>query len=323
MHTLESSRLRKFHYCKPAYLALASRLNLVTEQVKNSRCGIACFQELDDQILPILEENLNETHFLATAKLNLSLPSRDGVGIFVDSSRFEVLDTKAVRFGEFVDKHLPSLGEGAHEDKSSVSLTRALYREVSEKMNLAVMVRLMDKDANKELIVCSSHLFWDPAYPDIKLIQSFILAKEIEEFSNKLPVIVGADLNSIPITSGVYELLMGSGTVECSHAHHPVTLRSNKVNSILKSVSSDDVPSISITAPFKSAYKSRNGEEPAFTNYTSGFKGCLDYVLLKKFSVASTSTLPTESELSAETALPNSKVPSDHLPLVVDVEYIL
>lgn len=292
--------------------------------LRNSMADLAVLQELDASLMSLLEPGLDTVLKRGAVSFNDSIAAKDGVAVYYNPSRFKLVDQRTVRFSTVVEKHLPELVEAARTDSSSLSLTRALERELREKMNQVVMIRLKDIELQEEIVACSSHLYWDPAYPDIKLLQSYILAKEVNEFSTDCAgVVLGADLNSVPDSSAVYELLMGAGKVETTHPQHPVSLRSPKnVNSRLSGIGSREVPRLELLKPFKSALKEINQKEPRFTNYTSTFKGCLDYVMLSgKLKAHSCEALLDENALSEETALPNSKIPSDHLPLVVDVAY--
>lgn len=293
--------------------------------IRKSMPDVAVLQEIDASLMSLLEPGLDTVLKRGAVSLNDSIAAKDGVGVYYNPSRFKLVDQRTVRFATVVEKHLPQLVESARSDSSSLSLIRALERELREKLNQVVMIRLKDIEFHEEIVACSSHLYWDPSYPDLKLLQSYILAKEVNEFSRDCAgVVLGADLNSVPDSSAVYELLMGVGKVETTHPQHPVSLRSpNNVNSSrLRGIGSGEVPSLELLKPFRSAFKEINGTEPRFTNFTSTFKGCLDYVMLSgKLKAHSCEALLDENALSEETALPNSKMPSDHLPLVVDVAY--
>lgn len=322
LHTLESTRLKKFAYCKPESLFPKSRMGSVVRFVKQEAPDIALFQEVDANLMSLVEPGIEECLSRAHVSLNESLPAKDGLGIYYNPQRLQVVSTETVRFRNVVDRHLPELGKATRTSETPFSLTRALYREVREKLNMAILVRFSDLKSGKELMACSSHLFWDPAYPDIKLVQAYLLGKEIERVSQELPIVLGADLNSIPDSSAVYELLMGSGNVTKMHDHHPAKLRSASGNSRFEGVSSTHVPDLSISSPFRSGMREFFGREPEYTNYTKTFKGCLDYVMYRgDLSVASAKPLPDEAALSVETALPNSQYPSDHLPLVLDLKW--
>lgn len=80
------------------------------------------------------------------------------------------------------------------------------------------------------------------------------------------------------------------------------------------------VTNVCLTQPFKieSAYNT-----PKYTNYTVGFKDCLDYIFYETdhLKLAQAVPLPSEEELSALTAIPSLHFPSDHVSLVADFEW--
>lgn len=59
---------------------------------------------------------------------------------------------------------------------------------------------------------------------------------------------------------------------------------------------------------------------PPFTNYTDSFKDCLDYIFYQSDSLELVQyvPLPSEEDLSKETAIPSSYFPSDHVALIAD-----
>jgi 2',5'-phosphodiesterase len=63
---------------------------------------------------------------------------------------------------------------------------------------------------------------------------------------------------------------------------------------------------------------------PEFTNFVGGFVGCLDYVWCDSSGLVSTASMPMPplEAVTAETALPNSEFPSDHLPMVADLRFV-
>jgi len=322
MHTLESTRVKKFAYCAPTSLLTSSRIPRIIETIGRTNSDIVCLQELDTVTLPLIEKGIANRLSTAVYSINESLPARDGCGVFYNPLVFQVTDTRSVKLADLLDKHLSSLGNHTRNTNSAISLSRAMYREVREKQNMAIFAQLKHIDSGRELTIVSSHLYWDPAYPDIKLLQAYMLAQESSEISPYQPIVVGADLNSIPQSSGVYELLMGSGKVPRTHPDHPVTIRSSKKGN-LEGVSPDAVPDLINPKPFNSAMKLFIGNEPLFTNYTTTFKGCLDYVMMRgDLRVVGGEQLPDESVLAKEVALPNSIYPSDHLPITVDIEFI-
>lgn len=63
---------------------------------------------------------------------------------------------------------------------------------------------------------------------------------------------------------------------------------------------------------------------PKYTNYTVGFKDCLDYIFYEKdnFNVTQVIPLISEEELATHIAIPSVVIPSDHIALVADLEWL-
>ena len=68
-----------------------------------------------------------------------------------------------------------------------------------------------------------------------------------------------------------------------------------------------------------------------WTNYVGGFSGALDYIWADTASGAvevglrpvACMPMPPLAAVTAETALPSLEFPSDHLPMVADLEFIV
>lgn len=62
---------------------------------------------------------------------------------------------------------------------------------------------------------------------------------------------------------------------------------------------------------------------PAYTNYTSGFNGCLDYIFYdkSKLEVAEVVPMPTHEEVTQNIAIPNIHFPSDHIAIVCTLKW--
>lgn len=96
---------------------------------------------------------------------------------------------------------------------------------------VGIVLKLVDtKRDGKELVVGNTHLFWDPAFKDVKLAQIEMMLEVMKKASKNflLPSVLCGDLNSLP-DSEVYA---------------------------------------AITENYQSAYKVVDGAEPQFTNFT-------------------------------------------------------
>ncbi|CAK8987212.1 Carbon catabolite repressor protein 4 homolog 4 (CCR4 homolog 4) (Protein HESPERIN) (AtHESP) (AtHesperin), partial [Durusdinium trenchii] len=180
-----------------------------------------------------------------------------------------------------------------------------------------------DRRSDWRLEVATSHLYWDPRFPDLKLLQAFLLDQELSDFTGGL--ILAGDLNSTPlldgrssgegVLSGVYQLLT-QGDVEVLHPHHPVQMRP-KVG-ILKGLQPQDVPEFRIS-PYRSAAVEARGAEAA-TNASADFVGCLDYILYKGPQLRLVGATWPDAATLPGGVLPSEEQPSDHLPLLAVFE---
>jgi CCR4-NOT transcription complex subunit 6 len=157
-----------------------------------------------------------------------------------------------------------------------------IYNRVMTKDNIAVMTILENKETLGRILVVNSHIYWDPLFADVKLVQAGMMMEEVERFAakhlsppatspegptyanvNLLPIIICGDFNSLP-SSGVYEFLSKS-SIQHDHSdfgnHSYGTYTSEGLKHRLA---------------LKSAYSQI--DELDITNYTPGFKGTLDYI---------------------------------------------
>ncbi|KAL6071665.1 Glucose-repressible alcohol dehydrogenase transcriptional effector [Balamuthia mandrillaris] len=229
------------------------------------------------------------------------------------------------------------------------------------------------REAEEEpiVMVVNTHIHWDPAFADVKLMQVCMLLEELDNiirasaksntktknvtkkqnggeegedeegegkgadhdgsnsgehdgdsntvshgYSTSLhskcdytnvPIIICGDFNSLP-DSGVYEFLK-AGKLEGSHSDFgPYDYgRYTKLG-------------LSHKLSLDSAYASVG--EPAFTNFTDNFQGCLDYIFYTQEHLEVLKVLRPVDEAvitSQVGALPNAYMCSDHIPLVTEL----
>lgn len=81
------------------------------------------------------------------------------------------------------------------------------------------------------------------------------------------------------------------------------------------------VRNISLKQPFK--LRSACGT-PKYTNFTAGFRDCLDYIYYDEdcLEVSQVVPFPSDEELAVHTALPSIVFPSDHVSLVSDLKWL-
>ncbi|KAL1973458.1 hypothetical protein VTN31DRAFT_6093 [Thermomyces dupontii] len=200
----------------------------------------------------------------------------------------------------------------------------------------------------QRLIVVNAHLYWDPAFKDVKLIQSAIMMEELTKLAegyakwppctdktafrfseadgeegeqqiepapsaeyksgDEIPLLVCGDINSAP-GEAVYNLIAHGGLTE----EHP-DLGKRMYGNLSRQ---------GMTHPFKlkSAY-GMIGELP-FTNYTPDFKSILDYIWYSSNAMQVTGLLGEVDKeyLKRMPGFPNYHFPSDHLALLAEFTF--
>lgn len=162
-----------------------------------------------------------------------------------------------------------------------------VFDRVMPRDNVAVATFLENKTTGARLLITNVHVFWNPDYRDVKVIQVAMLLEELKKLAdgfaaedretpaNKLstphqtyedglqiPLVICGDFNSTA-DSGVYELLDRG---KLTHDHDDLNGRAY-----------GDFTVDGISHPFnlKSAYSPK---DLCFTNYTPGFFGMIDYI---------------------------------------------
>lgn len=228
-----------------------------------------------------------------------------------------------------------------------------IFNRVMPRDDIAVVAFLENRATGSRLIVGNVHVFWNPAFTDVKLVQVAILMEGISKFANKwakfppctdkeifrfrdgdgnedgqslpdktqvpgasmeysdgnqIPLLLCGDFNSLP-ESGIYDLIT-QGSISNEHAD----LASRKYGNFTRD---------GISHPFslKSSYAAIG--ELAFTNYTPGFQGVLDYIWYSTNTLQVTRLLGDidKEYLKRVPGFPNYHFPSDHVALFA--EYIV
>jgi CCR4-NOT transcription complex subunit 6 len=199
-----------------------------------------------------------------------------------------------------------------------------------------------DDEKRKPFLVASTHLFWDPDFPDVKLRQTERLLAETRGFvraflasnagkrsagnagdagnavpggaKTSVPVIVAGDFNSVPGSDVHAAALRG---VPGPSPGTPGTPLKSAYAEALKHADAR------IAKPADGrdcvAADPTTGE-PRHTNVTPGFTECIDYVFVSD-DVAVVAAEPISGPAATFAGLPDLAHPSDHLPITVTLEY--
>ncbi|KAF2868996.1 glucose-repressible alcohol dehydrogenase-like protein transcriptional effector [Massariosphaeria phaeospora] len=333
----------QYGYTPSGALAWDHRRDTILAELRERNADIVCLQEID-------QESFND-YFRASlahddykgffwpktrAKTMAEREARlvDGCAIFYKNSKYILLDKQLIDFANTAINRPDMKGE--HD----------IFNRVMPRDDIAVVAFLENRMTGSRLIVGNVHVFWNPAYRDVKLVQVAILMEGITRLANKwakfpactekgmyrytngdgedgketpdvtqepgpsleyaegsqIPLVLCGDFNSLP-DSGVYDLIV-QGSVSNSHSD----LGSRKYGNFTRD---------GISHPFslKSSYSAIG--EMAFTNYTPGFVGVLDYIWYSTNTLQVVGLLGdiNKEYLKRVPGFPNYHFPSDHVAL--------
>ena len=243
-----------YGYCPAWALAWDYRKKLILDDIKNFNADIITLQELETEqfynfFLPELRQYDYDGIFSPKSRAKTMSESEkkhvDGCAIFFKTSRFSLVKDYLVEFNQIA----MATAEGSEDmlnrvmTKDNIGLAALLEVKQDDSNEFVPNNKSPNnKDSpavnNKQLIlVCTAHIHWDPDYCDVKLIQTLMFTNEIKliieqatrefrphmltspnqiiDYSTFIPVVICADLNSLP-DSGVIEYLR-TGKILANH----------------------------------------------------------------------------------------------------------
>lgn len=320
-----------YGYAPSWVVAWDYRKAMIKDQLLDSKADIICLQEVDlenysEYFMPELAVAEYKGVFYPKSRAKTmndqEKKSVDGCATFFKSTKFMLLDKQVIDFSSSAIQ------------REDMKKTADIYNRVMPKDNIAVISFLENKQTGSRMIVANVHIFWDPQYRDVKLVQVAMLMEELSKFADKwakmprssnktginkseladdmpaptyatgasIPLIICGDFNSIA-DSGVYELL-SRGVVASDHDDLKDRVYGNFTRD-------------GMSHPFslKSSYS--NIGELKFTNYTPGFTGVIDYIwyTMNNLNVSGLMGDVDIEYLARVPGFPNVHFPSDHILL--------
>ncbi len=285
------AKYANFPHCEKNVLNFDCRNELLSREIlfyqslqKNYPFHFLCFQELD--YYPTFYKN----HFSQLLHMDSIYAQRtngklDGCGIFFDASQYKLIEKQVLEFNQ-LEKEL---------SKETIQLPFPLKTFLTD--NVALFACFEQMETKQIVFVANVHLYWNPEFSLIKLYQSKLLVKELNQFIDQCTILQDKG-KSWPI------LLCGDFNSKPDEAH---------INPVYDYMTNE--------AGFTSCYAKLCGKESGFTNFVPHFQGCIDYIFCKHVSdISNVLPIPTLEEVKKENGgLPNSSFPSDHISLVAHV----
>lgn len=331
-----------YGYAPSRILSWDFRRELILNELKSHDSDIVCMQEIDQgSYNNFFREQLAYSDYKgvywprgrAMGMQEEEARSVDGCAIFFKGSKFILLDKQMINFGQTAVRRPDAKGQ---DD---------IYNRLWQKDHIAVVIFLENRQTGSRFIVVNAHLYWDPTFKDVKLIQTAILMEEITKLSNsyakwppctdktafrfseadgnpdavpaepapsmeyssgdQIPLLMCGDFNSSP-GSAAYNLI-ANGHLPEEHPDLEQRLYGN-------------LSRVGMTHPFKlkSAYGAIG--EMSFTNYTPDFKDILDYVWYSSNTLNVSALLGEVDKeyLRRVPGFPNFHFPSDHVALFAE-----
>ena len=264
--------------------------------------------------------------------------SVDGCATFFKGSKYVLLDKQIIDFANIAINRPDMKGE--HD----------IFNRVMPRDHIAVVTFLENRLSGSRCIVANTHLFWDPAYRDVILVQMAILMDQVSKLADRYakfppctdkvafrlsdhdedstsasPVEASAEPGpsleyssgaQIPlIISGDFNSSAGSGVYDLlAHGKVPNT------HSDLANRSYGNFTRDGMAHPFSLKSSYANIGELGFTNYTPGFSAVIDYIWYSTNALQVTGLLGDVDKeyLQRVPGFPHYHFPSDHLVLFAE-----
>ena len=348
-----SDRTPYYPYVTSQVLSKERRLPLILQELLAYRADVICLQEVDESVFEgLLDPVLTSRQFNYQGYYagKASDGTREGCALFWSLDRFHPVpehDQKTFVINELLSKDYGGGGDSNDDWKEAMSdLTRLLdnrpelhhvFTTFLGHIVQMVPLELRSKDdddgnanysANtirRPIWVANTHLFYHPQASHIRLLQIFLLARQLGYELQQRPgeVVVCGDFNS-SLQNAAGKLLLDRFV--------PVNFRDTKVHLNTYqwgkasqperevTVEDEDFPATRLPASFP-VLRSGVDPTPAFTHYIDGFQGTLDHVLYspQHLRCQGSAPMPTDADVTADTAMPSAKLPSDHVSLVCDL----
>jgi len=323
---------QQYPYCDIWALSWDYRFQNIMREIIDASPDVICLQEIqadhyENHLYAAMSEQGFEGVYKQKTRQSMGLEGKvDGCALFWRRTKFHLVESYSIEFNELAQRQATQVLGLSSRSEEAVSFLNRLSKD-----NVAQLVVLelaqpthatrANRDPINQVCIANTHLYSNKDFPDVKLWQAWQLLQELENFvlsrGTNLPLMICGDFNSTPDTA-VYDLL----TRQTVHPGHP------DVNVTV----GDDVPNVlpdpmNITHSFQlgSAYQTVLGEEPVQTNYTTNFKGVLDYAWysVQNLRPISAAPIPDETVLTRHgEALPSTEFSSDHIMLISDMQIL-
>ncbi|KAG7816444.1 hypothetical protein KL919_004317 [Ogataea angusta] len=313
-----------YNHIPSKYTSWQYRLPLINRNLMDlSRLAdIMCFQEMEFNVYqetwkPLLKDHGFDSIFQKKRPPTYWTKSEDqldGVSIFVNSNKFDLLSYEPVDYSEHF------------QNPEYFTPTQDLRERAMTRNTVALIATVRHKRTGTIIFVTNTHLYWSPEFPDVKVLQAYLLVRLLKRTmrnhykvnDNQLSeimrqgqasVLLVGDFNSTP-DSMVYEFLQ-NGSLNIAKDTRFNYDYGKLEGAILKTG----------LLEFESQYKSLvHSSEFQCREHSQPFKRFIDYIWVNKYSKTLT-PIRVLGDIDIDYVdefswFPNESYPSDHLPML-------
>lgn len=335
-----------YGYTPSQALSWEYRKSQILSEISESSADFLCLQEVDNESF--------EDFF------SVKLAYHGYKGVFWPKSRARTMAEKDAKVVDgcatfyrgdkwvLLDKQLVDFANIAI-NRPDMKKEHDIFNRVMPRDNISVITFFENRLTGSRVVVVNAHIYWDPAFADVKIIQTAILMENLSKLSEKYarwPAIPLKEKKRYVLEDEDKELETAEvQTPQPSQEYTSSTLplllcgdfNSTPDSAVYQLLSSGSLPSShpefsayqygnfsrdGMSHPFslKSSYSNLDGtkEEVKYTNYTPGYTGVLDYIWYSTNSLEAVGLLGKVDEGTMERVAgwPNWWFPSDHLSLL-------
>ncbi|TDL26099.1 glucose-repressible alcohol dehydrogenase transcriptional effector [Rickenella mellea] len=324
------------------------RKELILTEVMNYDADILCLQEVDiaqyeNYFLQHLAEQDYEGVYWPKSRANtMEDPQRrlvDGCATFFKASKYQLVEKQVVEFHRLAMQ------------RPDFKKTDDMFNRVLRRDDIAVVTLLENKQTGTRIVVANLHMYWDPRYSDVKLVQIALLIDELEKITARFakyppklpPTPTSPDGANKPSSTDNTNGIGSSSPPPPPPRPPPVYTDGTKIplivcgdfnsgpeSGVYEFLAKGTVPSdhpdfmshlygdytsegLRHRLGLKSAYE--GVDDLLLTNYVSSFHGMIDYIWYSVGNLGVTSVLGEVDRgyLSKVVGFPNAHFPSDHV----------
>ncbi|KAI5952581.1 hypothetical protein KGF54_003448 [Candida jiufengensis] len=290
------------------------RFPLINQTIRQFNCDIMCFQEMEYYVYKrhwsknFPNENFKSFYMQKSSPEYNSNENTDGVAIFINTERFDVIEEHRINYGEEILKH-----------EKNYDLTNDLLKRVIPRNTVGIILKLHDKRFNKILYVTNTHLYWSPEYNDVKIIQTKLLLNKLNSCRKEMDssVLFLGDLNS-NFNSDVIKLIQ-ERKLDISKSKEFLNHEYGINNALINSDGIIENP-IKLRNVYQELFEN---SKLHFTTCVTKFADVVDHIFITddiKVNKILGEVDPDYMDTN-DIGFPNEQFPSDHIPLVAEIGY--